>query len=175
MTDLIGLEKCTEELATLVAKTNKDIEQAKGRGDEALDAAIDQASARFRGFIKRSKPADPDEADAIKRLDELALEAAFALHASAIDDAVARIKEIAATLKTLGEDVGKLAKANQATAKKLGLSDVVKAVESMTTLVETVKQAKKELKADPAEADIAAKIETLLTAFNQLRTTLPQR
>lgn len=173
MTAIIGPAAAKAALTTLLAQIEAALNAAGPAGTAAYGAAVNKAQQDLETFFKSTAAADltdPVEVAAVRAIDELAFNTLVTLSLSEMQANIQVIQAGAEKLKTLAGGLDAQSKTNVAAAGSIGLKGVKEAVDQMTTIVNSVKKLKDDLKADdPDEQAIAAEIEKLVGQFETLR------
>lgn len=176
MTDIVGFDAGKAELDRLLREARDAVQAAQAEGPDAVVAAVRAASEALVEFTNRTEPGDvfdSDEVEAIRRLDRLADEARREMNVAAMDMVISRIEDGSSRLNTLAKEVKRQALVNERTVRRNRLLPVREAVDSMTDLVEAVKQARDELDKDnPEEAVVASALGRLSKAYNDVKQAL---
>lgn len=171
-----GFPACKAELAALMADVQAKVAAAQNLPAGQRGAAVAAQADRFVDFKANSRaqnPLDPVEVDAIKQLDALAIDTAFAIQAAQVDKAVAAIVERSASLASIGAALEQHSLDNLSEAKRLRLTPIRDAVAKMTDVVDTAKVLAKELQQqNPDEAEIVTAVGGLAAQLDTLRKAL---
>ncbi len=178
MTDIIGPAAAKAALTNLMAQIKAALNAAGPAGSPAYRAAVDQAQRDLETFFKSTRAADladPDEVAAVRAIDQLAFDLLVKLSLDELEGNIELIEDGAEKLSKLGAALGAQADSNVKAAASIGLKPVKDTIDSMTALVESVKNLKANLSAaDPDEAKVAAEIDKLVAQFETLRTAARQ-
>ena len=173
MTTIRGYDAAERAFRELLEEIQDDLRESQAEGDAAVQEAVDRAARRLVEFKQSTRPAnalDRDEANAIKRIDDLASSLRREIRDARISELVGRIEDAADDLSELTKSVEQAAEANSETARALRLTAVKKTIEDIESLVDTLKEMKSALDAaNDGEKDVAIRIESLMEAFGNLR------
>ena len=174
MSDIIGPAAAKAALTQLVADIKSSLNGARPAGSPAYGEAVDKAQRDLEAFFKSTHAADradPVEVAAVRAIDEVAFDLLVKLSLDELEGNIGILEQGAAKLATLGGALGAQAAINVKAAASIGLKPVKEAINSMTAVVESVKELKANLSAaDPDEAKVAAEIDKLVAQFETLRT-----
>ena len=174
MSDIIGPAAAKAALTQLVAAIKSSLNAAGPAGSPAYGEAVDKAQRDLETFFKSTRAADladPGEVAAVRAIDEIAFDLLVTLSLDELEGNIRKLEQGAEKLAKLGAAVGAQAAINVKAAASIGLEPVKEAIDSMTEVVETVKELKANLSAaDPDEAKVAAEIDKLVAQFETLRT-----
>jgi hypothetical protein len=173
MSEIIGPAAAKAALTKLVADIKDSLTAAGPAGSPAYAQAVDKAQRDFEAFFKSTRAADladPVEVAAVRAIDEIAFDLLVTLSLDELEGNIRKLEEGAAKLAKLGGALGAQAEINVKAAASIGLEPVKEAIDSLTEVVETVKELKANLSAaDPDEAKVAAEIDKLVAQFETLR------
>ncbi len=170
MSLIFGIDDCRAELDRILADAAASIQAA------ATPASVDKAADRLTRFTNQSMPQNPDDAGevaAIAKLDTFAQNCADELRFGAIANAVGTIQARAAQLVALSATIKSQSLANLKDADRIRLVPIVESIDALTDVVNKVKVLGKSLDNNsPEQADIAARINTFVEGFDDVRTAL---
>lgn len=173
MSDIVGPVAAQAALEALMPSIEASLEAAKSAAPSARIAAIEKAKTRLSDFFNSTRPqnlADPAEVAAVREIDTIAHQALTKLTVQQVDLGVSAIKQASQRLKTLTAALDQQTAATASAAKSVALQPVKKAVDTMATMVNSVKALKANLSAaDPDQAKAATEIDKLVAQFETLR------
>lgn len=173
MTAIIGPAAAKAALTALLAQIEVALNAAGPAGSPAYVAAATKAQQDLETFYKSTSAADltdQPEVAAVRAIDDLAYNTLVKLSLSNMQANIQILQAGAEKLKTLAGQLDAQAKTNVASAGSIGLKGVKDAVDQMTTIVNSVKKLKDDLKADkPDEKAIADEIQKLVDQFKTLK------
>ena len=171
MSNIIGPSAAKAALNQLIARIKTSLAAA---GPAAYGAAVDAAQIDLEAFWKSTLPsdfADPVEVAAVRAVDEVARDLFIELSLDEMEANMVRLEQGATKLETLGGSLASATSTNVRSAASIGLQPVKDALDSMTTMVNSVKALKANLSsAKPDEAKVIAEIEKLAAQFEALKT-----
>jgi len=176
MSEIIGPAAAKAALAQLVAQIRSSLSNAGG--GQAYKDAVDKAQSDLEVFsndCRAADVADSDEVAAVNAITQLAFDLQVKLSLNELEDNIKVLEEGADKLAALATALDQQTAANVHSAASIGLKPVKDTIDSMTSLVETVKNLKSNLSAaDPDEAKVAAEIDKLVAQFQALRAAASQ-
>jgi len=172
MNDIIGFEACKNELQRLLDEVERNIEETRAQGSDALHAAVLSETRKLVDFTKRTEPKDilnTAEIENIREIDQLADEARREIFGASADDIIGRIRDRASQLNQLAKSVEQQAAENTRRAKELRLVPLRDVIDALTDTVKAFKAAKnKLLDQDADEAAVKSKIDSVVRAITAL-------
>jgi hypothetical protein len=163
-----GYNECSKVL-------NKILENSKHRlnvaTQDTLAKEVFSISTELVDFTSSSEPVDFanwNEIEQIEQLDTLADATRQSLVADSIERSVNVIMDSTSKLNQLVKKLKSETEQNNKKEKDIRLKKVVAVVDSLTSLVDELKDAKASLSTDSEEVDIAKKVDGLIKAFQNL-------
>lgn len=170
MSDIIGYEAGAKELQRLLDEAKKNIREAREKGPDALQAAVDIATDKLVEFTNRTEPKYPSEREAIRDLDRMADQAREEISRAESNEIISRMQERASQLNQLSKAVKQQTADNERKAKELRLIPVRNAINAVTDALGAFNEAKDILlDEDSNEAAIKSKIESVMRAITALK------
>ncbi len=156
-----GLEGWSRKLGELLE------DAAKASQSENFDSRLKE-NQRLIQFTIESWPNTPE----MKRLDEIAYEAAVGLMKQTIEERIAAITSRTGIYQQLAKDIRVQTEANHASADSIRLKAIVKLLDSATETVEAAKAAQEALQSGPDDPELAKKIKLTVTAIENLKKSI---
>jgi hypothetical protein len=172
MTAIAGPAAANAALTTLLAQIEAALTAAGPSGTPGYSAALSKAKENLRAFIKSTTAdfANPAEIAAVTAVDDLAFDTLEKLSLTAMQVNIQILQAGAEKLRMLAGQLDAQTKTNVASAASIGLKGVKDAVDQMTTIVNSVKKLRSDLKTDkPDEKAIADDIGKLVDQFEVLK------
>lgn len=172
MSEIIGFEKCSEELKRLLDDVSEKINAAKDKGSAVFDKAVITEARRLVEFTNQTEAADifdPVEVENIRKIDDEAEAARKELIGKAAAEIINAMHGRIAVLNQLEKAVKQQTAENERSAKRIRLIPVRNAIDAATETVDAFKKARDALADDkPDEASIKARIDAVVRAISAL-------
>jgi hypothetical protein len=176
MSDIVGKDAARAALDALIPRLQASLQAARTASPLDRMKAMEAAKAQLSGFFNSTRPAnlgDPAEVKAVRDIDQIAFDMLTQLTVDQVDLGVGALSDGAARLRSLTTALDRQTATVSSAAKSVSLQPVKKAVDSMTAMVQSIKDLKKGLKADkPDEAAVAKTIDDLVAKFEALRSAV---
>lgn len=163
-----GYEACSKSLNEILEKSKSKLKSAT---KDTLVKAVYEISEALVDFTSKSEPKDFsnwDEIKQIEQLDALADETRQAITAESIEGSVKSIMDSTSQLNQVVKKLKSESEKNNQKAKEIRLKPVISVVESLSSVIDELKEAKKSLSDKDVEVDIAKQIDSLVKAFQGL-------
>lgn len=163
-----GYNDCSKVLSKILDDAKQRINAAT---KDNFSQAVYSISAELVDFTSNSEPVDFanwNEIEQIEQLDALADATRQSLVADSIDLCVKVIMDSTSTLNQIVKKLKSETEHNKKKEKDIRLKPAIAVVDSLTSLVDELKDAKASLSKDGEEVDIAKKIDVLIKSFQNL-------
>lgn len=163
-----GYNDCSKVLNKILEDSKQQLNVAT---QDTLAQVVYSISAELVDFTSSSEPVDFanwNEIEQIEQLDTLADATRQSLVADSIERCVKVIMDSTSKLNQLVKKLKSETEQNNKKEKEIRLKPVIAVVDSLTSLVDELKDAKASLSTDNGEVDIAKKVDGLIKAFQNL-------
>ena len=178
MSEIVGPAAAKAALQQLIAQIRTSLANAGPAGSSTYEAAVTKAQSDLEAFTNNAHAAHPEdegEVAAVGSIKKVAFDLLVDLSLDELEGNNTLLQEGADKLAGLATALDQQTAANVHSAASIGLKPVKDTIDSMTSLVESVKNLKANLSAaDPDEAKVAAEIDKLVAQFQALRAAASQ-
>lgn len=163
-----GYEVCAKSLAELL-----DDSKSKLKADTADNLAkiVLEISEELVSFTAGSDPldySDWDEIQKIEQLDALADKTRQSITADSIESSIKMIMDSSSQLNQLIKKLKSEAEHNKQSAQKIRLKPVIDVVDSLSSAITKLKEARDSISSQDADKNIGEQISLVVEAFNGL-------
>ena len=153
-----GYEACSKALNKILDDSRTKLKNAT---QENLSQVVIEVSEALVNFTSSSEPTDFtnwEEIEQIEKLDALADATRHSITADSIESSVNAIMDSTSQLNQLVKKIKSETETNKQKAKEIRLKPVIAVVDSLTSVVEELKEAKESLSTEDDEDDIAKRL-----------------
>ncbi len=163
-----GYEACSKALNKILEDSRTKLKNAT---QDNLAQVVLEVSEVLVDFTSNSEPKDFanwDEIEQIEKLDALSDDTRQSITAESIEGSVKIIMDSTSKLNQLVKKLKSETAKNKQKAKEIRLKPVIAVFDSLSSVIEELKEAKDSLSDENGEVDIAKRIDGLIKAFQGL-------
>lgn len=163
-----GYEACSKALNKILDDSKTKLKNATQENLAQVVLEVSEVLVNFTSYSEPKNFADWDEIEQIEKLDALADATRQSITADSIEGSVKSIMDSTSQLNQLVKKLKSETAKNIQKAKEIRLKPVMAVVDSLTSVIDELKETKDSLSAEDGEIDIAKRIDSLVKAFKSL-------